>query len=136
MRSTSRRRPWVAERGVYGAEASELVNWPIFKGLTDAERAGMFDWVGDEGEIKPWLREGITWQVGDASDPDLVTALGQQDLVVASNFLCHMAAPRRGGVCGIWPSSCAPVDIFSSPASILTFAPRSRSSLAGSRSRT
>ena len=28
----------VGERGVYNAEASELVNWPIFDGLSDAER--------------------------------------------------------------------------------------------------
>ena len=42
--------------------------------------------------IKPWLRDGVTWQVGDASDPNLITSLGPQDLVVANNFLCHMPA--------------------------------------------
>src|SRR5262249_50796279 len=52
----------------------------------------MFDWEGDQGRIKSWLREGITWQVGDASDPKLISILGLQDLVVASNFLCHMDA--------------------------------------------
>jgi SAM-dependent methyltransferase len=83
----------VAERGVYRAEASELVNFPIFENLSDAERAEIFAWNGDEGEVRPWLREGISWAVGDAADPELVTALGQQDLVVANNFLCHMAAP-------------------------------------------
>ena len=36
--------------------------------------AEMFDWDGDEGTIKPWLRDGITWQVGDACDPNLITS--------------------------------------------------------------
>ena len=55
--------------------------------------------------IKPWLRDGVTWQVGDASDPNLITSLGPQDLVVANNFLCHMpAAECSGCACAIWPS--------------------------------
>lgn len=83
----------VAERGVYSDEASEMVQASIFDGLTEAERRGMFDWEGEEGTIKPWLREGVTWQVGDASDPDVVTLLGPHDFVVANNFLCHMPAP-------------------------------------------
>ena len=88
----------VGERGVYSPAASEMVNASIFDGLTEAERAGMFDWDGDEGAIKPWLREGITWQVGDASDPDLITSLGPQDLVIANNFLCHMG-PQSARAC-------------------------------------
>jgi len=83
----------VAERGVYSPELSEMVQSSIFEGLTEAERAEIFDWEGDEGAIKPWLREGIAWHVGDASDPNLITTLGPQDLVVANNFLCHMPAP-------------------------------------------
>jgi chemotaxis methyl-accepting protein methylase len=80
----------VAERGVYSLEASEMVGFPIFNGLSEAERREMFDWDGDEARIKPWLREGVTWQVGDASDPNLIPNLGPHDLVVANNFLCHM----------------------------------------------
>jgi SAM-dependent methyltransferase len=80
----------VAERGVYSPEASKMVHASIFEGLAETERAEIFDWAGDEGAIKPWLRDGIAWQVGDASDPDLITRLGPQDLVVANNFLCHM----------------------------------------------
>ena len=82
----------IGQRGIYSPAASELVNWPIFDGLTEDERAEIFDWQGDEGTIKPWLREGVTWQVGDASDPNLITSLGPQDLVVANNFLCHVPA--------------------------------------------
>ena len=66
--------------------------------MTEAERAEIFDWEGDEGRIKPWLRDGVTWQVGDASDPNLITSLGPQDLVVANNFLCHMPA-RSAQLC-------------------------------------
>jgi polysaccharide pyruvyl transferase WcaK-like protein/chemotaxis methyl-accepting protein methylase len=80
----------VGERGVYSSAASELVHFSIFDGLTDAEREEMFDWDGDQATIKPWLRDGITWAVGDAGDPNLIPSLGPQDLVIASNFLCHM----------------------------------------------
>jgi len=49
----------------------------------------MFDWEEDEAKVKLWLREGITWQLGDAADPELINILGPQDMVVASNFLSH-----------------------------------------------
>jgi chemotaxis methyl-accepting protein methylase len=88
----------VGERGVYSPAASELVNWPIFDGLTEDERAEIFDSDAEAGTIKPWLREGVTWQVGDASDPNLSASLGPQDLVVANNFLCHMPA-RSAQLC-------------------------------------
>ena len=34
----------IGERGVYGPEASRIANWPIFDGLNEAERAGIFEW--------------------------------------------------------------------------------------------
>ena len=80
----------VAEQGIYGARAAEMVPAVIFERLTSDELSEMFDWEGGEAHVKPWLREGITWEVGDACDPNLVNALGAQDLVIASNFLCHM----------------------------------------------
>jgi SAM-dependent methyltransferase len=82
-----------AEAGTYGPEASEMVDSSIFQRLTPHEMHDMFDWEGDIGRVKPWLREDITWQVGDASDPNLVGMVGLQDIVVASNFLCHMDPP-------------------------------------------
>ena len=88
----------VAQRGTYTPAASDMVSCPIFNGLTDDERAEIFDWDADVGTIKPWLREGITWEVGDASDPALSIRLGLQDLVVANNFLCHMP-PRDAQLC-------------------------------------
>lgn len=80
----------IAQRGVYSSRSSEMVHASIFEPLTEAERQEMFDWNGDEGTIRSWLRAGITWRVGDACDPSLITSIGPHDLVVASNFLCHM----------------------------------------------
>jgi chemotaxis methyl-accepting protein methylase len=80
----------VAERGAYGPDTSELVHHSIFERLSTGERYQMFDWEGDQARVKPWLREGITWRLDDAADPELVATLGPQDLVIASNFLCHM----------------------------------------------
>ena len=80
-----------AEKGIYSADTSQSVNASIFERLTETEMVEMFDWEGNQAKIKPWLAEGITWQHGDAGDPELVNILGPQDMVVASNFLCHMA---------------------------------------------
>ena len=80
-----------AEKGIYASDTSQLVNASIFERLTETEKAEMFDWEGDQAKVKSWLREGITWQLGDAADPELINTLGAQDMVVASNFLCHMA---------------------------------------------
>jgi SAM-dependent methyltransferase len=88
----------VARRGVYGPAVSEFVKSSIFDALTEAERMQMFDWEDDQATIKPWLRKGITWQVGDVRDPSLIRSLGPQDLVIASNFLCHMD-PRSAELC-------------------------------------
>jgi chemotaxis methyl-accepting protein methylase len=79
-----------AEKGIYTPDTCELVGCSIFDRLTAHEMEQMFDWEGDQARVKPWLREGITWQLGDACSPELIQLLGPQDIVVASNFLCHM----------------------------------------------
>src|SRR5256886_9395731 len=79
-----------AEKGIYAPDTSQLVSASIFERLTEAEMVEMFDWEGDQTKVKSWLREGITWQLRDAADPELINILGPQDMVVASNFLCHM----------------------------------------------
>jgi SAM-dependent methyltransferase len=81
-----------AEKGIYAPDTFQLVGASIFERLTKAEMVEMFDWEGDQGKVKSWLREGITWQPADAADPNLINILGPQDMVVASNFLCHMAS--------------------------------------------
>jgi SAM-dependent methyltransferase len=80
-----------AEKGIYAPDTSQLVSASIFERLTEAEMVEMFDWEGAQAKVKSWLREGTTWQPGDAADPELINILGPQDMVVASNFLCHMA---------------------------------------------
>jgi len=80
-----------AEKGSYSADTSQFVGASIFDRLTEAEMIEMFDWEGDQAKVKSWLREGIRWQLGDAADAKLINILGPQDMVVASNFLCHMA---------------------------------------------
>jgi chemotaxis methyl-accepting protein methylase len=80
-----------AEKGVYDPNTSELVGAPIFERLTAHEKREIFDWEGDQAKVKFWLREGISWRLADAAGPELIRSLGLQDIVVASNFLCHMA---------------------------------------------
>jgi 2-polyprenyl-3-methyl-5-hydroxy-6-metoxy-1,4-benzoquinol methylase len=79
-----------AEKGIYSPDTCELVDASIFERLTAHEMQEMFDWEGDQARVKPWLREGITWQLGDASSPELIHVLGPQDMVAANNFICHM----------------------------------------------
>jgi SAM-dependent methyltransferase len=83
-----------AERGVYNQKTREFLGTPedesIFERLTPEEKSGLFDWENGDGKIKPSLREGISWSVGDALDPKLSQQLGPQHMVFASNFLCHL----------------------------------------------
>jgi chemotaxis methyl-accepting protein methylase len=79
-----------AEKGIYSSNTSQFVRASIFERLTEIEMVELFDWEEDRAKIKSWLREGIKWQLGDAADAKLINILGPQDMVVASNFLCHM----------------------------------------------
>jgi len=85
----------LAQKGVYSLTAPEMVGEPIFARLNGEEMRAMFDAGsnGHEVKIRPWLREGIAWHLGDAASPELVDVLGPQDLVLANNFLCHMDPP-------------------------------------------
>jgi SAM-dependent methyltransferase len=80
----------IAEEGTYSFTSPELVGEPIFERLTEAEMQKMFDREGEHVRVQRWLKEGIVWHRGDAGDPELLRALGPQDIVVANNFLCHM----------------------------------------------
>ena len=65
----------------------------IFERMTESEQRAMFELEGDQARVRPWLKDGITWLVGDAGDPELARRLGPQDIVVANRFLCHMEPP-------------------------------------------
>ena len=81
----------IAQAAVYTDESSRTEN-SIFERLSDVEMNEIFDRSGNKATVKPWIRAGTTWHVGDATDPALLGILGPQDIVVASNFLCHMPA--------------------------------------------
>lgn len=80
----------VGERGKYSLAAAQLTNTNIVERMTDAEVAEFFDKDSDVLTVKSWIREGIEWQVADVGEPQILVALGRQDVVVANNFLCHM----------------------------------------------
>jgi chemotaxis methyl-accepting protein methylase len=80
----------VGARGRYSQTAAEVTDTNVFERLTPTEMGALFDGDGDGFSVKPWLREGITWRVGDACSAELLDVLGPQDIVIASNFLCHM----------------------------------------------
>jgi SAM-dependent methyltransferase len=81
----------IAQKGVYSLNTQELMDSPIFERLTEAEMQAMFDWEDDQVRIKSWIKEGISWLVADAADPELPKRCGLQDIVIANRFLCHMA---------------------------------------------
>jgi SAM-dependent methyltransferase len=83
----------LAQKGVYSLNIPELVGEPIFKHMTEEEMGQIFEREEDRVKIQPWIKEEIIWHLGDAGDPDILDALGTQDLVVANNFLCHMDPP-------------------------------------------
>jgi chemotaxis methyl-accepting protein methylase len=80
----------LGQNGVYPLGYSELAKEHILAFVIKEEMLGLFDNEGDRVRIKAWLREGITWRVGDAADPQLATLLGPQDMVFANNFLFHL----------------------------------------------
>jgi SAM-dependent methyltransferase len=65
--------------------------------MSESEKNQMFDRDGDSFRVKSWIKEGISWHCADAGDPELVSMLGHQDMVIANRFLCHMepAAAER-----------------------------------------
>ena len=83
----------IARQGRYPLEPQQLIGQNVFERLTDAERQQIFDFENGWMTVKPWLRDGIHWHVGDAADAELATRLGPLDIVVANNFLCHMNPP-------------------------------------------
>jgi mannose-6-phosphate isomerase-like protein (cupin superfamily)/SAM-dependent methyltransferase len=80
----------IGRRGRYLVKRDELSDTNILERMTSAEVEEIFDREGDEVSVKPWIREGIEWRVGDAGKVGIGDLLGPQEIVVASNFLCHM----------------------------------------------
>jgi SAM-dependent methyltransferase len=87
---TSKEAVEIGRRGKYSLNRPLLTDANIFERMTKPEMEGLFDSDGDEVTVKPWFREGIEWRVADVGGAEILAALGAQDIVVASNFLCHM----------------------------------------------
>jgi SAM-dependent methyltransferase len=83
----------IGKRGVYSFTGSQWTNSDIFERMTDGEIEEFFERVNDEVMVKSWIKEGITWELGDVGDPEILDRLDQQDIVLANNFLCHMDPP-------------------------------------------
>ncbi len=79
-----------ARRGIYSLTRPDPKISMIFERMAAAERTEFFETNGDMVAVRPWIAEGITWSVGDVGEPETVDRIGPQDIVVASNFLCHM----------------------------------------------
>ena len=83
----------IAKEGAYPLEKQEMIGAPIFERLSVEEIKEIFDQGDGQMNVRPWIKEGIEWYVGDAADPAIARQLGQLDIVVANNFLCHMNPP-------------------------------------------
>jgi chemotaxis methyl-accepting protein methylase len=80
----------VAQEATYTSRLCDFVGSSIFERMTEAEVEEMFESEGSAVRVRSRIREGIRWHLGDAGDPSLMRIIGPQDIVVASNFLCHM----------------------------------------------
>jgi SAM-dependent methyltransferase len=80
----------IGRRGRYSVKGGELNDTNILERMTSAEIEEILDRHGDEVSVKSWVGEGIEWRVGDAGKVGIGDLLGPQEIVVASNFLCHM----------------------------------------------
>ncbi len=77
-----------AASGVYPLQAAEL------EGISETSYARLFTRQGDTLRVQQWLKEGITWWVGDACCSELAAHFGLQNVVFANNFLFHMSTER------------------------------------------
>lgn len=74
----------IAKEGLWDRDAFQLER------LTPSEIDEFFDREGDKLRVKAALRQGVEFQLADATQPQVIASLGQQNLVVANRFLCHM----------------------------------------------
>jgi SAM-dependent methyltransferase len=72
-------------QNTYRDQIESPVDW-----MFENEKNQMFDRQGDYARVKSWIKEGISWHCADAGDPEVVSILGRQDMVVANRFLCHV----------------------------------------------
>ena len=76
----------IAKKGEYPLDEYES----HMERLSDSERSELFNEKNGVATVQPWLKENIKWYGGDACDAELVDIIGEQDIVIANRFLCHM----------------------------------------------
>ena len=87
----------VARRGIYRANAPAVAGglYDLGGGNDVATQLAAFEGLveplpGGAVRVQDWLREGVSWNARDATDPHLLDLLGPQDVVLARNFLGPM----------------------------------------------
>jgi SAM-dependent methyltransferase len=81
-----------ASRAVYPFRVTEVA------GITESSYERFFTRVGKTLVVQDWVKEAVTWAVGDACSPDLAARFGVHDVVIANNFLFHLT-PDRSEAC-------------------------------------
>ncbi len=81
-----------ASRGVYPHRVIEVA------AISENSHEGLFIKAGKTLVVQDWLKESVTWAVGDACSPDLAARFGLHDVVLANNFLFQMS-PGRAEAC-------------------------------------
>ena len=79
-----------AAAGVYALGTREV------EGISETTHERLFLRQQNTLRIQDWLKQGITWWIGDVCSSDLPGHFGLHDLVLANNFLFHMQQDRAG----------------------------------------
>jgi chemotaxis methyl-accepting protein methylase len=77
-----------ASRGVYPFRVVEVAK------ISENSHEGLFTREGKTLVVQDWVKEGVTWSVGDALSPDLAARFGRHHVVFANNFLFQMPPDR------------------------------------------
>lgn len=81
-----------ASRGVYPFRVIEVA------GMSETSYERLFAREGKTLVVQDWVKEAVTWAVGDACSSDLAARFGLHDVVLANNFLFAMS-PERSESC-------------------------------------
>jgi chemotaxis protein methyltransferase CheR len=81
-----------ASRGVYPFRVVEVA------GMSETSYERLMTREGKTLVVQDWMKEAVTWAVGDACSSDLPARFGLHDVVIANNFLFAMS-PERAESC-------------------------------------
>ena len=82
----------LVEHVIPAARAATYTREQVHAGpfVTESFVEELFDVEGDQYRVKPEYRKGITFDVGDMTNPEFVGSLDRCDLVFAQNVLFHL----------------------------------------------